>query len=1050
MNNHFRLLFVPFLFVIFFTFSADFINAQQFPGSTDLSFGVGIGNGFQLSTSYGVNVVKRLSNGQYIIGGDFISYNGTLVGRIARLNSDGSLDTSFNLGGVGINNGFVSDIVELSDGKLLVSGQIGSYNGVATGGMIRLNSDGSFDSTFNTGLGFDQFMAGRWLGPRKILVLSSGKYLVVGMMLEYNGTDIYRIARLNSDGTLDNTFNHIDNTNTFIYDITEVYDVIEQSDGKLIFAGEFSMYDDNVVGNIIRTDSNGFYDNTFNIGTGANSIVRDLLQLSNGQIIVSGNFTAFNGTNAKSILRINANGTIDNTFAYTSNINGSVYKTIKLNDNRLLSIGSFTSINNVYRGNMMILNSDGTLDINFGSDSSAIGLTATQFSSHIYAIEEMNDGSLLMGGRFSTINGLSLNNIVKIKNIQTYAVANLLSNLDIVSEGIGSLKYGQSIGLINSNENVTLEYNGLPVSDFTLSFSNNHIDFTSVNAQIDFVSKKSYISGLTVANIPELSATHSLYVPKGNDMFGVYVCPNATSLEDVYVGCIGGYILNSGAPNLGEITISGTDYWIIDGLTGTGALGLSQYSTDMFITPNTDNSGNTQEVVFSYITNLGFVSGDEVQIIFEPTAGFTLSTACTIPTTDSNNDSTNDGIGTILGGNVYEYTFSDSIAPTTNLEFCVLVTSPLIDGSYSVNLSDDNGSYSTAIYYVGNDNDVFVLANVSPSLSFNIRTLEDDADSNICSFGSMTAEEVLGDFENGSISVEGWSTEGDSIWEIDNSDAATGFFSAKSAEVPIRDGVSLLHTTVELDSPATLNFSWKMNGEQDNDYLSFSLNDLSGWSWDEYITGNVDWTEVSYSLPAGTHTLTWQYYKYSELTYNDLGGWIDNVYLVHDTYDNYEPISSSSEIPNYDARANLSTECGYALAVGTNAQGGFQVQISSDGPLSSNSANIANIANNTAFVAGQEAYGIARIVPAINGRNPISASYTEELLPLGGFSGLINTAAAIPQLNTPFIGYNGGVEYVSGGSDLDVTKVIHGLVIGSGTPAGIYDQVVTYTVTANF
>src|SRR5690606_5239549 len=93
------------------------------------------------------------SDGKVVIGGAFSSINGTVRDRIARLNTDGSLDTTFNPG-TGAND-LVTSISIQSDGKIIIGGWFIFYNGTAIKRIARLNTDGSLDNTFDPGTGAD-------------------------------------------------------------------------------------------------------------------------------------------------------------------------------------------------------------------------------------------------------------------------------------------------------------------------------------------------------------------------------------------------------------------------------------------------------------------------------------------------------------------------------------------------------------------------------------------------------------------------------------------------------------------------------------------------------------------------------------------------------------------------------------------------------------------------------------------------------------------------------------------------------------------------------
>ena len=116
------------------------------------------------------------SDGKILVGGTFFTYNGVSANRVIRLNSDGSVDNTF-VTGTGFNN-YVLSIVIQSDGKILVGGGFTAYNGVSANRIIRLNSDGSIDNTFVTGTGFDNYVY-------SIAIQSDGKILpfIIGLMM---------------------------------------------------------------------------------------------------------------------------------------------------------------------------------------------------------------------------------------------------------------------------------------------------------------------------------------------------------------------------------------------------------------------------------------------------------------------------------------------------------------------------------------------------------------------------------------------------------------------------------------------------------------------------------------------------------------------------------------------------------------------------------------------------------------------------------------------------------------------------------------------------
>lgn len=152
-------------------------------------------------------------------------------------------------------------------------------------------------------------------------------------------------------------------------------------------------------------------------------------------------------------------------------------------------------------------------------------------------------------------------------------------------------------------------------------------------------------------------------------------------------------------------------------------------------------------------------------------------------------------------------------------------------------------------------------------------------------------------------------------------------------------------------------------------------------------------------------------------------------------------------------------ECAYALAIGTNAQGGFVTQVIADDNLNSATADLNDIAD-AAFTAGVEEYGFQYAVVATSGRDDVSGLYDQPMVMSNttvDFTGLTTGGAVrVPNIAGDadsamnFFSYDDGVSFAADGNVADTTRVFHALTVGSGTPAGFYDQVVTYTVTATF
>jgi uncharacterized delta-60 repeat protein len=152
----------------------------------------------EVNTSYNRTAARQTDN-QIVIGG---------LSKISRISSGGTVDTAFenNHPISGYLPGSINPFADVwkiriqSDGKIICVGGFVTVNGVTKNGIVRLNTDGTIDSGFSTGSGFDRRAS-------DLIIESDGKIVVVGNFTTYNGSSSNGIVRLNSDGTTDTSFN---------------------------------------------------------------------------------------------------------------------------------------------------------------------------------------------------------------------------------------------------------------------------------------------------------------------------------------------------------------------------------------------------------------------------------------------------------------------------------------------------------------------------------------------------------------------------------------------------------------------------------------------------------------------------------------------------------------------------------------------------------------------------------------------------------------------------------------------------------------------------
>jgi uncharacterized delta-60 repeat protein len=293
-----------------------------------------------------------------------------------------------------------------SDGKMVVIGYFTQFNTVATNRIIRLNLDGTRDTSFNIGSGFNNSTYG-------IVQQTDGKYVIVGTFTSYNGVTANRIIRLNLDGSVDTSFNTGSGFNDMVTKIAI------QSDNKVIITGNFTSYNGSSINRIIRLNSDGTRDTSFNPGSGFmyNYSVNGLGVLSNGQIIVAGNFNSYNNVSCPMMIKLNSNGTRDTSFQYTSTGTSSKYiSTIHItldliNGADKITITVYDSLTNTSSLESYLYN--GYLDTVILSGSSANSVNGTIAAIHLLKSSPVD--LYLLTGTFTTMNSyISANGIIRI------------------------------------------------------------------------------------------------------------------------------------------------------------------------------------------------------------------------------------------------------------------------------------------------------------------------------------------------------------------------------------------------------------------------------------------------------------------------------------------------------------------------------------------------------------------------------------------------------------------------------------------------------------
>ena len=341
--------------------------------------------GFDPETNNIVRTIVLQPDGKILISGDFTTAGGAARNRIARFNSDGTLDTGFD---PDINNNAESIVLQ-PDGKILIGGYFSTVGGVTRTFFARLNSDGSLDTSF-TNLTFNARVDAIALQP-------DGKILVGGNFKFIDGVLRDSIARLNSDGTLDTGFDPDANN--------DVFSIVLQPDGKILIGGVFTNIGGVTRNRIARLNSDGSLDTSFN--PNANAVVGQIVLQPDDKILICGGFTTIGGVSCSKIARLNSDGSLDTSFINDIADWSHVYSIALQPDGKILAGANDFVVGGVVRNYLARLNNDGTLDTNFDPDADNL----------VFSIVLQPDGKILIGGYFETVGGAARNRIARLKEV---------------------------------------------------------------------------------------------------------------------------------------------------------------------------------------------------------------------------------------------------------------------------------------------------------------------------------------------------------------------------------------------------------------------------------------------------------------------------------------------------------------------------------------------------------------------------------------------------------------------------------------------------------
>ena len=424
-------------FLLYNDVSENYITVVNADGTKDMSFDMGGGTGAD-NTIY---TIAKQVNGKIIITGDFNHYNGVLKNNIARLNEDGLLDTSYD-GGMGV-NGRIALSAMTPDGKLIIAGNFSSYNGTPVNQLARINADGTLDTTFKTGNGFKYIYNLSADTFTTIDVQPDGKILLGGYFNAYRGNESKYLARINTDGTFDTTFN-----TDFIYKesngaVTKVLVLADEKRILIASNGPGVRWETELKNTLFKVDFNGLNDAAFTPLTNEwIAKVDNIVVQKSGNIVVSGVYFTEDPAANYRLMRINTDGSIDKVFQeggfrtplyYLTNMYAQA-------DDKIIIVGGFTKYGGINRLRIARINADGSLDETFNP-----GLSAFE----IKGLVPQHD-KLIVVGSFNTYNKTGRNRIARLTSRGTLGTKTAQTYVD----NIIAYKNNNGLTVTSSNKNI--------------------------------------------------------------------------------------------------------------------------------------------------------------------------------------------------------------------------------------------------------------------------------------------------------------------------------------------------------------------------------------------------------------------------------------------------------------------------------------------------------------------------------------------------------------------------------------------------------------------
>ncbi len=454
--------------------------------------------------------------------------------------TDGLVTTAINAG-----QDYINSIAIQSDGKIVAAGAA-TVGGTKVFALARYNTDGSLDNTFGTG-GIVTTAIGSFDAASAVAIQPDGKIVAAGA--SFGATLDFAVVRYNSNGTLDNTF---DTDGIVLAPIGTGNDVagaiVIQTDGKIVLGGSA------IISNVkqfalARFNTNGSLDNTFDtdgvtitaFGT-ADSEIKSIAIQTDGKIVATGT-----GSDGFALARYNADGSLDITFDVDGKITsdaGAGKSIVLQTDGKIVTVVDANKVFGLVR-----YTTNGMLDNTFGTSGKVITQFVGEAVSSSLVLQP--DGKIIVAGNSWTpasILDFALARYLTNGNLDTSfgtggklytdmgAGGNVITS--VVLQADGKIVVGGSINIGTTSDFALARYigtGGVDTTPPTVTITSTSTDPTNTSPIAVTITFSETVTGFVIGDIGVTNGTAGTFVAVSGTVYTANITPTAPGIVTVSV-----------------------------------------------------------------------------------------------------------------------------------------------------------------------------------------------------------------------------------------------------------------------------------------------------------------------------------------------------------------------------------------------------------------------------------------------------------------------------------------------------------------------------------